>query len=47
MNPTTAVIEPTVTSVIIELVDIYTTYYWLAPGVPSPEHLEVIKGDQP
>lgn len=38
---TAAVPQTTATVARVELVDIYTTYYWLHPAQAIPEHEEV------
>lgn len=38
---TATVLQTTATVARVELVDIYTTYYWLHPAQAIPEHEEV------
>lgn len=38
---TAAVLQTTATVARVELVDIYTRYYWLHPAQAIPEHEEV------
>ncbi len=38
---TSVILEPTTTGVNIELIDIYSIYYWLHPAQFAAEHREV------
>ena len=42
---TRAAVQAAATAAAVELIDIYTTYYWLYPGQIMPEHREVTAND--